>query len=475
MKILHVSLGLPPYRTGGLTKYCMDLMLTQIEQMNEVVLLYPGHHQPGSRSYIRKDRVEQGIQVYEIVNPLPVSLMGGIRKPKKFMKTSHMDHYVTFLQEINPDRVHLHTFMGIHRSFLEAAKSMQIPIVFTTHDYFGICPKVSLLDSEGGFCNDYGDGAKCIDCNRQSYRSMTLFLMQTKYYRKWKNSNLIKALRARMKKTITDKEMKKKVVPKTTIVPVNPKLAREYGMLRSYYIDMMRCVDYFHFNSTVSKMIYSQYLDVKGEVISISHRDIVDQRKIREFHTKDMPLRLTYLGPVDTYKGFFLLKECLDHISQTTNHLWHLKVYGGGYVEQTKEDQSRYSYKGRYGYEQLEEIFNETDLLIIPSLWKETFGFIGLEALAHGVPSLVSDYVGFTDLIQDGQNGMLFQPNSHDLIDKLLIVMEDREYLSQLNRNICTMDIHFTMDQHAKVMTDFYCSMKNSKLYKDHLTLGVMH
>ena len=29
MRILHYALGFPPWRTGGLTKYCVDLMLTQ--------------------------------------------------------------------------------------------------------------------------------------------------------------------------------------------------------------------------------------------------------------------------------------------------------------------------------------------------------------------------------------------------------------------------------------------------------------
>ena len=42
MKILHYALGFPPYRTGGLTKYCIDLMLTQAEQGHEVALLWPG-------------------------------------------------------------------------------------------------------------------------------------------------------------------------------------------------------------------------------------------------------------------------------------------------------------------------------------------------------------------------------------------------------------------------------------------------
>ena len=42
MKILHYSLGFPPYRSGGLTKFCMDLMEQQIKDGHEVALLWPG-------------------------------------------------------------------------------------------------------------------------------------------------------------------------------------------------------------------------------------------------------------------------------------------------------------------------------------------------------------------------------------------------------------------------------------------------
>ena len=42
MRILHYSLGLPPYRTGGMTKFCIDLILRQKEAGETVALLWPG-------------------------------------------------------------------------------------------------------------------------------------------------------------------------------------------------------------------------------------------------------------------------------------------------------------------------------------------------------------------------------------------------------------------------------------------------
>lgn len=41
MRILHYTLGLPPFRSGGLTRYASDLMEEQTKH-NEVFHLYPG-------------------------------------------------------------------------------------------------------------------------------------------------------------------------------------------------------------------------------------------------------------------------------------------------------------------------------------------------------------------------------------------------------------------------------------------------
>ena len=70
MKVLHVALGLPPLRTGGLTRYCVDLMEAQARGGFKVSLLYPGRFLPGKT--VVKSHRHGDIQLYEVVNPLPV-------------------------------------------------------------------------------------------------------------------------------------------------------------------------------------------------------------------------------------------------------------------------------------------------------------------------------------------------------------------------------------------------------------------
>ena len=88
MRILHYSLGLPPYRSGGLTKYCTDLMVEQAKSNDEIFLLFPGR-----MNFIKKDNVKikfyknyKNVKVYELINPLPVPILNGICDPKSFTK-----------------------------------------------------------------------------------------------------------------------------------------------------------------------------------------------------------------------------------------------------------------------------------------------------------------------------------------------------------------------------------------------------
>lgn len=56
----------------------------------------------------------------------------------------------------------------------------------------------------------------------------------------------------------------------------------------------------------------------------------------------------------------------------------------------------------KYSYADLERIFDETDVLVAPSIWYETFGFTVLEALSYGVPVVISGNVGAKDILVQG-------------------------------------------------------------------------
>ena len=386
MRILHYFLGFPPYRTGGLTKYAYDLMCAQVDKGDEVSALWPGKmeivkHDPK----IAKQEAIHGIHNYELVNPLPVPLDEGIRETDAFTEACDIKVYIEFLEKINPEVIHIHTLMGLHREFIRAAKALKIRMLFTSHDYFGLCPKVTLYKENEACDKDY-DCRDCVSCNQSALSLKKIWLMQSPLYRKLKNASVVKLLRKRHRNEFfTDDTQAQDIL-------VDEKDAKKYRELRQYYIGMLSMIDCIHFNSTVTEKIYKRYFTpASSRVISITHKDIADNREKNTWN---------YTGkfsPVPVKKPYMVVQE-----------------------------------KG-FAYSQLGEIMADTDVLVAPSVWYETFGFTVLEALSYGVPVIVSEHVGAKDIVGDG--GIVVKAGDKEALKKAIGAL-NAEGLEKLRKNI---------------------------------------
>lgn len=391
MRILHYALGFPPYRSGGLTKLCVDLMAQQGRQGHTVAMLWPGQMGFVCRKTKIRDRglapaMEQKVQSFEIVNPLPVPLDEGIADIGAFTQEGEKAAYSEFLDCFRPEVIHVHTLMGLHKSFLHAAKERGIRLVFTTHDFFPICPKVTLFRDRAG-CASAQSCDQCGACNATALSMNKIRVLQSPLYRELKDSALVKKLR---------KHHRDGYLAETTEEPAEPVgSAQDYRKLRAFYGSMLAMMDRIHYNSSVTKAVYESVFQMpEGHIISITHGSIADHRTKRNF--SEAPLRIRYLGPQSGAKGYFILKEALDL-------LWTKKQNFRLDVHFTPTEPAPYlRAHDRYTYEDLKEIFDKTDVLAAPSVWCETFGFTVLEALSYGVPVVISDTVGAKDILVPG-------------------------------------------------------------------------
>ncbi|MFG6495386.1 glycosyltransferase [Fictibacillus sp. UD] len=462
MKILHYSLGLPPYRTGGLTKYSIDLMISQVEAGHSVNLLYPGQINPViKKTKIKSNDSSNGISIFELINPLPVPLLGGITNPSIFMeKLKEQNAYHNFLSKLQPDIIHFHTLMGIHDEFLILAKSMGVKLIFSSHDYYGICPKVNLIDHNGNACRDYDKGLKCETCNLNSYSLPLIYLMQSHLYKTFKNNKIISKLKSNKKQRIKENNIRSSEENK------NNKKQKSNGenfiQLRNYYLNMLIKMDKIHFNSEISKQVYEQHLTTKSDVISITHSDIKDNRVLKKYDKK-IPLQIGFLGPIDKYKGFPLLRNSLIKLLEEDEYNWHLHVYGNAENIRLDKDREHITFYGRYEHKDLTNIFNKIDILVIPSIWKETFGFIGLEALSHGVPAIVSSYVGFKDLVKHNSTGLIVDPVEEQLSAAIKYAIHNRDEIKIWNSNICSESFSSIMKDHHLLIEGLYDSVLGEK------------
>lgn len=305
MRILHYALGFPPYRSGGLTKFCMDLMIHQAKEGHTVAMAWPG--QMGfvyKRTSVRK-RKDIGVDNvvignYEIINPLPISYDEGIADINAFTTDVDQTPYKGLLRDFQPDIVHVHTLMGLHKSLLLVAREENIRLVFTAHDFFPICPKVTMF-RDGAICGSAHDCSVCDECNTTALSMRKIQILQSPIYRALKDSTVVQKLRKRHRDAYLDES-----IPTKSHGTVNSSDA--YLRLRRYYGSLLQLMDIVHYNSSVTKAVYESFYNIPNScVVSISHADIQDHRKMRNYSHDT--IRIRYLGNIGGAKGFFCLRR----------------------------------------------------------------------------------------------------------------------------------------------------------------------
>lgn len=431
MKILHYFLGFPPYRTGGLTKYAFDLAKSQVGDGHEVLAMWPGQIKSYSaKPYIKERKEVEGIRNLELINPQPVSLDEGINDFEAYTKPCDVHIYLSFLNKEKPDVIHIHTLMGLHKEFIEAANQLKIRTVMTSHDYFGFCPKVTLY-RYGECCDDDNGCRNCIQCNTKPLSLKKIQLMQSPLYRWAKDTPVVKKLRKQHRGQFFGEE----TLPSMPNVDVE-KEAKQYRDLRAYYVSMYESIDFIHFNSTVTEEVYKRYMVPKdSKVISITHKGIKkhDRRKVETGKKV-----ILCLAPAKPFKGWNVLNEACDQLWNEGENI-ELRVYS---PVQNPEPYMVIKEDG-FTHNELERIMNEADILVAPSIWYETFGFTVLEALSYGVPVIVSDHVGAKDIVDD--NGIVVKTgNVQELkeaiknIDKQVVVnVKSWQQFLKENYEIC--------------------------------------
>lgn len=197
MNILHYTLGLPPTRSGGLTKYATDLMVMQSERHN-VTLLYPGGYNLFRRSGKLIHKSPYGkIRVYAIQNPVIVPLLYGISNPDEISdnhKRISRERLEQFFHEVHPDILHLHTMMGLPIELLLFLKEKEVKVVYTSHDYFGLCPKVNFINQERLLCLG-ASGERCAKCNATAPSPLFLRVRYSQWLLSLKNNRWLRKIK----------------------------------------------------------------------------------------------------------------------------------------------------------------------------------------------------------------------------------------------------------------------------------------
>lgn len=172
----------------------------------------------------------------------------------------------------------------------------------------------------------------------------------------------------------------------------------------------------------------------------------------------EVPCRLLYVGRVSKEKHLEALVEALLALGPRPD--LHLAVVGDGPYREEMEARLRplgiASFTGVLTGDDLYDIYAAGDLFVFPSL-TDTFGNSVVEALASGLPCVVSDQGGPCEIVRDGQCGYVFAAKDKGSFARTLAVaIEDKQSREELRAAARNRARQFTYENSAQEFWAFY-------------------
>jgi glycosyltransferase involved in cell wall biosynthesis len=122
------------------------------------------------------------------------------------------------------------------------------------------------------------------------------------------------------------------------------------------------------------------------------------------------PKSILFVGRLRTAKGIL---ELIELLARTHSDIT-MSVVGDGLKRQQAEEtvqrlglENRVTFHGWLIGSALKEAYRRNALVVVPSLWPEPFGIIGLEAATMCRPSIAFDVGGIGDWLKDSETGYL--------------------------------------------------------------------
>jgi len=147
-----------------------------------------------------------------------------------------------------------------------------------------------------------------------------------------------------------------------------------------------------------------------------------------------------FVGRLAEKKGVTYLIDAMKYVDAI------LIIVGDGplkseLMEQAKPFNDKIVFLGAKSKKELSTIYASSDIFVMPSIVSkdgdmEGLGLVGLEAMASGIPVIGTKTGGIPEIICDGENGLLVEPeNSHDIAKKINLLIQDDELREKLGQN----------------------------------------
>jgi glycosyltransferase involved in cell wall biosynthesis len=173
----------------------------------------------------------------------------------------------------------------------------------------------------------------------------------------------------------------------------------------------------------------------------------------------DEKIRFCYFGNILPIKGIHLM---IDAFKLLPGGKATLTIYGSrtswtaNYYDRLKEQAKGFSvdFRGPYKREFLAETLIDQDVVVLPSIWPETFSIVIREANSLGLPIIASRIGAIPEAVREGINGFLFEPgNIEDLKKCMLRFIEAPGLVQEMALKMPKVK---SMEEHAAELIEIY-------------------
>jgi len=451
LKILIISAGLRPRRTGGLPAYVEDLIDGLILRGHTIVYcdVAATDFWPFPRCVKRSGKYTN----YTFYNASSFNpLLRGTYSPYKETQASRWfeKKILELIENEKPDIVHLQELLAFPPSLIQTVKKANTKIVLTTMDYYPLCPVITLYKFDNKNCTLPADQLVCHVCCEEA--GLLPVWKAKDLIRKifWGKSSGWLVLRKAfgLLPFLTQKSFKISWKIFSSPKPYIERRKRFIEYLK--YSDAVLCI------SDAQMKIFESLsgLSLKLKRIHPSRRTFSEKVIKRSgYKTKKEPVVFVALNVGAAHKG---LKLLLDEFSRVDRVNYELRIYGA-----KGTDTQQIKFIPSYEESDLDRIASAADFSIVPSLWEEAYGFVGVEMISRGVPTLVSSRGGMKEYVAQGVNGFIFDPENPGALEKIIKDILDSEDLRrQILSSLPSAARNYALfEEHLNELETFYRAM----------------
>ncbi|MCK6211779.1 glycosyltransferase [Georgenia sp. EYE_87] len=361
MRVVQVSAHYPPNFVSGGTlvpqRIARALAGAGIES-----LVYAGHLDPARRPLETWTENDGDVAVRWVVT----TPWTGWADPRNSENPAVETDFRVWLDEVRPDVVHLHSLQTLGGSLVRAAKDSGARVVVTMHDFWWICARQFLATKELRPCSLVVSCGICpceVDHDWLVARNKDLG-----QHLAWADVVLAPSGSAAR-------------VLAANGVPAGRLRVDENGLPAD-----ARAIEY----------------PTSGPAVPHAPQP-------------GSALRLMFAGGDDPMKGVGLLLDATGKLADLDG--WSLDMYG---VTARQGAPSRVRFCGAYAPAELGAVLAAHDILVLPSIMRESHSILTREALAAGLVVVCSDTLGPEEAVRHGSNGLVFPDGDVDALSTAL-------------------------------------------------------